>query len=229
MPRQRRAVAVNPGHVLQRGLSCWACSSISAGHVQRAHGRAARSQAAGQPARARSRSRPRRRRTRSGRRPCRAGWPGPPRPGTRTDRCRDSSKSTRLSTKKYAFSAARSSQKLGHLVPGAHARVDRTGSVAPGREFRVPRVTERASAAAPEVSVIVPAHDAEDTLPRLLAALDASTFEGSREVIVVDDASRDATAELAAAGGAPRVVRARGPGRSRSTRATPALRPPGRR
>ncbi len=80
------------------------------------------------------------------------------------------------------------------------------GSVRPGRGFRVARVTERASDAAPEVSVIVPAHDAEDTLPRLLTALDATTFEGSHELIVVDDASRDATPELARRWGATVVA-----------------------
>ncbi len=49
-----------------------------------------------------------------------------------------------------------------------------------------------------DASVIVPARDARATLPRTLAALDAQDYEGRYEVIVVDDGSRDGTAELAA-------------------------------
>ncbi len=63
----------------------------------------------------------------------------------------------------------------------------------------------------PEVSIIVPARDAETTLPRLLAALERSTFTGERELIVVDDASSDRTGALAEAAGA-RVVRLDGQG-----------------
>jgi glycosyltransferase involved in cell wall biosynthesis len=59
---------------------------------------------------------------------------------------------------------------------------------------------------APDVSVVVPARNAADLLPRLLAALDRTTFTGSWEAVVVDDASTDATADLAAAWGA-HVVR----------------------
>jgi glycosyltransferase involved in cell wall biosynthesis len=47
----------------------------------------------------------------------------------------------------------------------------------------------------PDVSVIVPVRDAAATLPALLDALAAQTHP-SYEVIVVDDASRDATAEV---------------------------------
>lgn len=58
----------------------------------------------------------------------------------------------------------------------------------------------------PEVSVIVPARNAGATISRLFAALDDQTWDGSWEVVVVDDASTDDTADLAAAWGA-RVVR----------------------
>jgi glycosyltransferase involved in cell wall biosynthesis len=47
--------------------------------------------------------------------------------------------------------------------------------------------------------VIVPARNAEATLPRTLAALDAQAGEMDYEVIVVDDGSTDATASHAAA------------------------------
>jgi glycosyltransferase involved in cell wall biosynthesis len=57
----------------------------------------------------------------------------------------------------------------------------------------------------PTVSVVIPAHNAERTLGTLLAAL-AAQSEPPDEVIVVDDASTDATAELAERGGAT-VVR----------------------
>jgi glycosyltransferase involved in cell wall biosynthesis len=58
----------------------------------------------------------------------------------------------------------------------------------------------------PDVTVIVPAHNAAELLPRLLASLDQSTYEGPWEAVVVDDASTDATADIAEEWGA-RVVR----------------------
>jgi hypothetical protein len=58
---------------------------------------------------------------------------------------------------------------------------------------------------APSCSVIVPARDEERRLPTLLAAL--ARAEGVGEVVVVDDRSADATADLAAAAGA-RVLHA---------------------
>ncbi len=51
------------------------------------------------------------------------------------------------------------------------------------------------------MSVIIPARDEADSLPGLLAAL-ASQTRAPDEVVVVDDHSRDATAAVAAAGGA---------------------------
>jgi 4,4'-diaponeurosporenoate glycosyltransferase len=66
----------------------------------------------------------------------------------------------------------------------------------------LPRPTDRDPAQRPpSVSVVVPARDEEQTLPLLL---DSVRRQGPAvtEVIVVDDASRDATAEVARAGGA---------------------------
>lgn len=54
------------------------------------------------------------------------------------------------------------------------------------------------------VSVVVPARDEQDTLPTLLGALAVQT-RGPHEVVVVDDDSRDGTADVARRGGA-RVV-----------------------
>lgn len=53
----------------------------------------------------------------------------------------------------------------------------------------------------PDVTVVVPARDAAATLPRLLEALAAQALAPAA-VVVVDDASTDATAALAAAAGA---------------------------
>jgi glycosyltransferase involved in cell wall biosynthesis len=65
-----------------------------------------------------------------------------------------------------------------------------------------------------EISVVVPVRDGAGTLPALLASLAAQTLERRRfEVIVVDNASRDATAEVAAGHGA-RVVHEAVPNRS---------------
>src|SRR5947209_1749173 len=48
-----------------------------------------------------------------------------------------------------------------------------------------------------DVSVIVPARDAQDTLPRTLKAILAQELDGEFEVIVVDDGSHDRTADVA--------------------------------
>ena len=58
----------------------------------------------------------------------------------------------------------------------------------------------------PDASVIVPARDAESTLPRTLDALSRQEFAGSYEVIVVDDGSRDRTVELARSAPGPVTV-----------------------
>ena len=55
----------------------------------------------------------------------------------------------------------------------------------------------------PIVSVIVPARDAAATLPRTLAALVAQQCAGGFEVIVVDDGSSDATAQIVRDTGPP--------------------------
>lgn len=72
----------------------------------------------------------------------------------------------------------------------------------------------------PVVSVIIPARDAAPTLERTLSALSRQTLDEPFEVIVVDDGSRDATAEIAAAH-APLVrvlrnERGGGPGNARN-------------
>jgi glycosyltransferase involved in cell wall biosynthesis len=71
----------------------------------------------------------------------------------------------------------------------------------------------------PRVSVVIAARDAAATLPDTLASVHAQTV-GGWEVVVVDDGSRDGTAELAlAAGPNVRVLRnreARGPAAARN-------------
>lgn len=56
----------------------------------------------------------------------------------------------------------------------------------------------------PEISVVIPAYNAADTLPQTLASLSAQTF-ADFEAIVIDDGSRDDTAERARACGDPRI------------------------
>jgi glycosyltransferase involved in cell wall biosynthesis len=58
----------------------------------------------------------------------------------------------------------------------------------------------------PAASVIVPARDAETTLPRTLASLAGQELEEEYEVVVVDDGSRDRTVELARAAAGPVTV-----------------------
>jgi len=68
-------------------------------------------------------------------------------------------------------------------------------------------------------SVIVPARDAEATLPRTLRALAEQDFAGDYEVIVVDDGSGDRTAVLARSAPGPVSVAcqpARGPAAARN-------------
>jgi glycosyltransferase involved in cell wall biosynthesis len=70
-----------------------------------------------------------------------------------------------------------------------------------------------------DVSVIVPAHNAQATIARALAAVAGQKFSGRHELIVVDDGSTDATAQLAEHAGA-QVIRhpePRGPAAARNT------------
>ena len=68
----------------------------------------------------------------------------------------------------------------------------------------------------PDVSVIVPVRDGAATLPALLESLRRQTLAPERfEVIVVDNASRDGSVEVAAGGGA-RVVTEPVPNRARA-------------
>jgi glycosyltransferase involved in cell wall biosynthesis len=62
----------------------------------------------------------------------------------------------------------------------------------------------------PVVSVVVPAHNAAETLGRALEALAAQDLAEPWETIVVDDASTDATAAIAAAAPGPVKIVARG-------------------
>jgi GT2 family glycosyltransferase len=71
----------------------------------------------------------------------------------------------------------------------------------------------------PEVSVVVPVRDGAGSLPALLDSLAAQDIEDELyEVIVVDNASRDSTAAIAASRGA-RVVSEPRPNRSRARNA----------
>jgi glycosyltransferase involved in cell wall biosynthesis len=84
---------------------------------------------------------------------------------------------------------------------------------------RAGTVSAAYSCAMLDASVIIPARDAEATLPRTLEALAGQALDGSYEVIVVDDGSTDATAELARrAPGAVRLLQqpALGPAAARN-------------
>ena len=70
-----------------------------------------------------------------------------------------------------------------------------------------------------EVSVVIPVRDGADSLADLLASLERQTIARDRfEVVVVDNASRDVTAEIARAAGAT-VVHEPVPNRSRARNA----------
>lgn len=69
---------------------------------------------------------------------------------------------------------------------------------------RAPRAAAHSGATgAPEVSVVIPARDAADTLTAALAALAAQDVGVPYEVVVVDDGSSDDTAAVAAAAPGP--------------------------
>lgn len=69
------------------------------------------------------------------------------------------------------------------------------------RDLRTLSRAGRHSCGAGSVSVVIPARDEETTLPALLQSLQDLTV-GVREVLVVDDSSRDATAAVARGAGA---------------------------
>ena len=64
----------------------------------------------------------------------------------------------------------------------------------------------------PDVSVVIPARDAERSLGRTLEAIARQEFDGEVEVVVVDNGSRDRTAQLAHSHGVRVVRRERGAG-----------------
>ena len=66
---------------------------------------------------------------------------------------------------------------------------------------RVPLCPRSRGSTDAKVSIVIPARNEEDNLPRLLSSLRQSS-QPAHEVIVVDDASHDGTAAAAAAGGA---------------------------
>jgi GT2 family glycosyltransferase len=68
---------------------------------------------------------------------------------------------------------------------------------------------------APEVSLVVAARDGASSLPGLFECLDAQTIRERVEVVVVDNASADGTADVAGGLGAV-VVREPAPGRARA-------------
>ena len=72
--------------------------------------------------------------------------------------------------------------------------------------YRIPRLPSAENARrAPAVSVVIPARNEEKTLPALLASLQAQT-QPPLEILVVDDASEDRTAQTARAHGANLLV-----------------------
>jgi glycosyltransferase involved in cell wall biosynthesis len=77
----------------------------------------------------------------------------------------------------------------------------------------------------PEITIVIPAHDAALTLPDTLAGLHAQQYPGAFEVVVVDDGSADRTAAVATESSVvDRVISLDGvgPGRARNAGATAA-------
>ncbi len=62
--------------------------------------------------------------------------------------------------------------------------------------WRLPGLPDLSVVGSPKVSVLIPARNEEKTLPHLLTALERQTFK-PYEIIVIDDQSIDATAEIA--------------------------------
>jgi 4,4'-diaponeurosporenoate glycosyltransferase len=65
-----------------------------------------------------------------------------------------------------------------------------------GLMWQLPRLPDLPVVGSPRVSVLIPARNEERTLPNLLAALEQQTFK-PYEIIVIDDQSVDATAQIA--------------------------------
>ena len=108
--------------------------------------------------------------------------------------------------------------------PGLRARL-RDGGLATAERHTAPRFEARVVSVLEEVaggsraSVVIPAHNAADALPSLLRSLEAQTLcRDAFEVVVVDNASTDDTAAVAASGGA-RVVSEPRPSRARARNA----------
>jgi glycosyltransferase involved in cell wall biosynthesis len=65
-----------------------------------------------------------------------------------------------------------------------------------GLMLRLPRLPDLPVVGSPKVSILIPARNEENTLPSLLTALKKQTFQ-PYEIIVIDDQSEDATAQIA--------------------------------
>jgi len=120
-------------------------------------------------------------------------------------------------------SAAAEDGDLGRH-PGDYARAKPAASSIPLHQHLAFAVV-----ANPAVSVIIPARDAEPTIERTLSCLCEQTLSEDFEVIVVDDGSRDRTAEIALAQrGRVRLVASedsQGPGAARNRGAEVASAP----
>ncbi|HZU14004.1 MAG TPA: glycosyltransferase [Chloroflexota bacterium] len=93
------------------------------------------------------------------------------------------------------------SRYLGRLALAIHATSSRQAE----RNYRaLPTLGDEEIIDAGLVSIIIPARDEAERLPALLHSLQSLTYPEA-EIIVVDDGSRDTTAEIAAAAGA-RVI-----------------------
>ena len=69
-----------------------------------------------------------------------------------------------------------------------------------GLMWRLPKLPDLPVIDSPQVSVLIPVRNEETTLPHLLTALQQQTFK-PYEIIVIDDQSVDATAQIAAQAG----------------------------
>src|SRR3989442_14101237 len=65
---------------------------------------------------------------------------------------------------------------------------------------------QRLYSSIPEVSIVIPAYNEEETILKTLSSLSATTSKKSIEIIVVNNNSKDATGELATAAGATCIL-----------------------